>query len=146
MKFIRFSCAAVAAVLFFGAALAIDPESLDDPALQARYQALTRELRCLQCQNETIADSNASLAGDLRRQVREMLLAGKSDDDILKYLTDRYGDFVLYQPPVAARTWILWLGPALLLLIAGGVAFSVVRQRAKAPFDDATDTAEDQSL
>lgn len=145
MKLFRTIYAAAAAILVFALAHAIDPESLADPALQARYQNLTRELRCLQCQNENIADSNASLAGDLRRQVREMLLAGKSDDDILKFLTDRYGDFVLYQPPMAARTWILWFGPTLLLLIAGGVVVSIVRQRANTPFDGAADAGEGDS-
>lgn len=101
-----------------------------DPALQARYEGLTRQLRCLVCQNETIADSNATLAGDLRRELREQLAAGKSDDDVLKFMTDRYGAFVLYKPPFEQRTWLLWAAPGLLLAIGLLVAVRVIRQRA----------------
>jgi cytochrome c-type biogenesis protein CcmH len=121
----------LASLLFAGSALGIDAERLDDPALQQRYEHLTRELRCLVCQNETIADSTASLAVDLRREVREMMKAGKSDAEIRAFLTERYGDFVLYLPPVTPRTWLLWAAPALLLLGGVAVAALVVLRRAR---------------
>ena len=91
-------------------------EDFADPILQARYEHLIGDLRCLVCQNESIADSNAPLAADLRREVREMLRAGKQDAEILRFMTDRYGDFVLFRPPFVARTWLLWLAPILLLI------------------------------
>jgi len=119
------------AFLFLGAAHAIDAERLDDPALQQRFERLTHELRCLVCQNETIADSNATLAADLRREVRQMLMAGKSDVEIRAFLTERYGDFVLYRPPVTPRTWLLWAAPALLLLGGALVATLIIRRRAR---------------
>ena len=119
------------AILFAGNALAIDPERLEDPALQQRYEQLTHQLRCLVCQNETIADSNATLAGDLRREVREMMRAGKSDVEVRAFLTDRYGDFVLYLPPVTPRTWLLWAAPALLLLGGAAIAAFVIRRRVR---------------
>lgn len=87
-----------------------------DPALEKRVTALTQELRCLVCQNQTIADSHADLAIDLRNQVREKLAQGMSDQAIIDYMVQRYGDFVLYRPPVKSTTWLLWFGPFLLLL------------------------------
>ena len=90
-----------------------DSEPMEDPEFQARYETLVRELRCLVCQNQPIADSNAPLAKDLRRQVREMLLSGSSDSEIYSFMTDRYGDFVLYRPPFVQRTWLLWLAPGI---------------------------------
>ncbi len=111
-------------------------EAMDDPELQARYETLTRELRCLVCQNTPISDSNAPLAQDLRRQVREMLLSGASDSEIYSFMTDRYGDFVLYRPPFAKRTWLLWLAPGILLLFGGAVLARTLRQRAAMPIDD----------
>jgi cytochrome c-type biogenesis protein CcmH len=132
-------CALLSAFALFGAAPvahAIDTEvAFQDPALQQRYESLNRELRCLVCQNQTIADSNAGLAQDLRREVREMITAGKSDDEIRKFMTDRYGDFVLYSPPVTARTYLLWAAPVLLLAIALFTIFSIVRRRARQPID-----------
>jgi cytochrome c-type biogenesis protein CcmH len=110
-------------------AFAIDSESFADPALHARYKKLTRELRCLQCQNETIADSNATLAVDLRRELRAMVLAGKSDAEIQRFMTDRYGDFVLYQPPFTARTVVLWVAPWAALLGAMAAVIVVIRRR-----------------
>jgi cytochrome c-type biogenesis protein CcmH len=92
----------------------------DDPVLEARMLRIAAELRCLVCQNQTIADSHADLAQDLRRQVREMLQRGDSDQQITDFMTARYGDFVLYRPPVKATTVLLWFGPALLLV--GGLA------------------------
>jgi cytochrome c-type biogenesis protein CcmH len=103
----------------------------DDPALEARMTRITAELRCLVCQNQTIADSNADLAQDLRRQVREMLRKGDDDAKIIDYMTDRYGDFVLYRPPVKAATLLLWLGPALMLLLGFGALALVMRRRAR---------------
>jgi cytochrome c-type biogenesis protein CcmH len=110
-------------------ALAVDPSALPSPALQARYLALTHELRCVVCQGETIADSNAWLASDLRRQVRELLVAGKSDDDIRDYMVARYGDYILLKPPFSLRTAWLWLAPGILLVIGAIVALRIVRQR-----------------
>ena len=103
------------------AAPAVDTAA--DPALEVRVQAVSAELRCLVCQNQSLADSHAELALDLKRQVREQLRAGRSPDQVLAYMTDRYGDFVLYRPPLKATTLLLWLGPALLL---GGVAGSAL--------------------
>jgi cytochrome c-type biogenesis protein CcmH len=101
-----------------------------DPALEARMIAITSELRCLVCQNQTIADSHADLAADLRQEVRELLAAGRSPDEIRRYMTDRYGDFVLYRPPFKSTTFLLWLGPALLLAIATtALLVSLVRRR-----------------
>jgi cytochrome c-type biogenesis protein CcmH len=120
------------AFLFAGTGLAIDAERLDDPVLQERYEKLVHELRCLVCQNETIADSNAMLAADLRSELREMIKAGKTDAEIRVFLTERYGDFVLYKPPVTPRTWLLWAAPALLLFGGAAVAALVVVRRARA--------------
>jgi cytochrome c-type biogenesis protein CcmH len=101
----------------------------DDPVLEARVQRVTAELRCLVCQNQTIADSHADLAVDLRRQVREMLQRGDSDRQILDYMTARYGDFVLYRPPLKATTWVLWFAPGLLLVGGLVVLVTVLRRR-----------------
>jgi cytochrome c-type biogenesis protein CcmH len=115
---------------FGGHALAIDTEAaFADPVLQHRYESINRELRCLVCQNQTIADSNATLAQDLRREVREMIAAGKTDDEIRDFMIERYGDFVLYRPRMTAQNFLLWAAPALLLVIAGVVLFRVIRRR-----------------
>lgn len=90
-----------------------------DPALEARVQALAAELRCLVCQNQNLAESHAELALDLKNQVREQLRAGRTPEQVLAFMTERYGDFVRYRPPWKASTWLLWLGPALLLLAGG---------------------------
>lgn len=130
----------VLALLTFSAAFAIDSgPAFDDPALQERYDQLNHQLRCVQCRTETIADSNAPLAADLRRQVKELIAAGKSDDEILKYMTDRYSDYVLYNPPVAARTWILWAAPILLLGIGLVTAVVVISRKSKLPDTDPAD-------
>ncbi|MDO9047829.1 MAG: cytochrome c-type biogenesis protein CcmH [Methylobacter sp.] len=104
------------------------PEFADQEQQQA-YDTLTSELRCLVCQNQTIADSNAELAGDLRRQVYEMLQQGKSKQDIAQFMTDRYGDFVLYNPPFKAKTGVLWIGPVVFLLIGLIAVFLFVRRK-----------------
>jgi cytochrome c-type biogenesis protein CcmH len=109
---------------------------LEDHALQARFEKITQELRCLVCQNESIADSNVELAGDLRRQVREMLIAGKSDDAIFDFMTDRYGEFVRFSPPLEPKTLIIWGAPFFMLLLGGVIIFRVVRQRSRMPLDD----------
>lgn len=110
---------------------------LADPALQARYEHITLQLRCLVCQNESIADSNVELAADLRRQVREMLLAGRSDDDILKFMTDRYGEFVRFSPPLEPKTLLIWGAPFIMLVVGVLIVVRVARQRARQPVDDA---------
>jgi cytochrome c-type biogenesis protein CcmH len=102
-----------------------------DPALEARMLAITGELRCLVCQNQTIADSHADLAVDLRQEVREMLQRGQTPEQIRRYMTDRYGDFILYRPPLKASTAVLWLAPAALLLIALAALAVVIRRRAR---------------
>ena len=99
-----------------------------DPVLEARMLRIAAELRCLVCQNQTIADSHADLAQDLRRQVREMLVRGDSDQQITDYMTARYGDFVLYRPPLKATTAVLWFGPGL-LLVGGLVTLVLVLRR-----------------
>jgi cytochrome c-type biogenesis protein CcmH len=106
-----------------------------DPVIEARMTRITSELRCLVCQNQTIADSNADLAQDLRRQVREMLHRGDSDEKIVSYMTDRYGDFVLYRPPVKGTTLLLWFGPALMLVAGFGTLVVVMRKRSRAAAD-----------
>jgi cytochrome c-type biogenesis protein CcmH len=117
-------------LLASGTTHAVDTTEMPTPELQKRYLGLTHELRCMQCQNEAIADSPVSLAADLRRQVAEMLIAGKSDDDVRNYMVARYGDFILFRPRVSTRTLWLWLAPGVLLLIGAAVAVRVTKQRA----------------
>jgi cytochrome c-type biogenesis protein CcmH len=123
--------AALLLLAFAGNALAIDPErAFEDPVLQARYESINRELRCLVCQNQTIADSNATLAQDLRREVREMIGAGKTDAEIRTFMIDRYGDFVLYRPRMTAGNFLLWAAPVLLLLLGAFAVFRYIRKQA----------------
>lgn len=105
----------------------------DDPVLEARMMAIAGELRCVVCQNQTIADSHAELAGDLRQQIRDQLRAGRSEDQIRAFMTDRYGDFVLYRPPMTARTALLWFGPGLLLAAGLGALVVALRRRSRLP-------------
>ena len=126
MKF--FVGAALAATLAASAASAAP-----DAEEAARYQALIAELRCLVCQNQSIAESNAPLAEDLRAQVRAQIAAGKSDEEIIEFLTERYGDFVRYRPAFKGRTLLLWLGPFALLALAGTVAAVFIRRSRAAP-------------
>jgi len=107
-----------------------------DPALEARMLAITGELRCLVCQNQTIADSHADLAVDLRQQVREMLQRGQTPDQIRRYMTDRYGDFILYRPPLKATTAVLWFAPVVLPVIALAALVIVIRRRARMADDE----------
>jgi cytochrome c-type biogenesis protein CcmH len=118
----------------------------DDPVLEARMVTLASRLRCLVCQNQSIADSNASLAVDLRNQVRDMLRQGDTDEQILQYMTARYGDFVLYQPPLKSKTALLWFGPGALLVVGLGSLFLVLRRRSRMDpslFDSEPDEAVD---
>jgi cytochrome c-type biogenesis protein CcmH len=118
-------------------ARAIDANGqLENPLLQSRFEQITKELRCLVCQNESIADSNVDLAQDLRRQVREMLVAGKSDDAIFQFMTDRYGEFVRFAPPLSAKTLLIWGAPFFMLLLGALVIVRVVRQRSRLPIDE----------
>src|SRR6266853_785146 len=110
-------------------ALAKEAKSVEDPQIEQRMQALTQQLRCLVCQNETLADSRADLAEDLRREIREQMKAGKSDREIIAYLTDRYGDFVLYKPPVKATTYLLWFGPFVFLIGGTILLYRFVKRR-----------------
>jgi cytochrome c-type biogenesis protein CcmH len=109
---------------------------LENPALQARFEQITQELRCLVCQNGSMADSNVELAADLRRQVREMLVAGQSDEAIFKFMTDRYGEFVRFAPPLSPKTLLIWGAPFIALLLGGAIIFRVVRQRSRMPLDE----------
>ena len=103
----------------------------DNPALEAQVMKISTELRCLVCQNQTIADSHADLAVDLRRQVREMLQNGQSEQQVIDYITARYGDFVLYRPPFKALTALLWIGPAVMVVVGLGTLFVVLRRRSR---------------
>lgn len=115
---------------FGGPALAQEaPLVAKDPALETRMMDIARELRCLVCQNETIAESHADLAVDLRDQIREQLSAGQTPQQIRDYMVARYGEFVLYRPPFSVKTLLLWLGPFVLLLLGFGVLWRIVRQR-----------------
>ncbi len=108
-------------------------EALDDPALEARARTIGKELRCLVCQNQSIDDSDADLARDLRRLVRERLVAGESDAAIKAYLVSRYGDFILLRPPFKAETYVLWLGPGAILLLAAGGVVLFLRRHGRRP-------------
>ena len=101
----------------------------DDPAIEARLNNLSHELRCLVCQNETLADSRADLAEDLRDEIRQQMKAGKSDKEIIAFLTERYGQFILYRPQVTPTTYLLWFGPFILLLGGLAVLFYYIKQR-----------------
>jgi cytochrome c-type biogenesis protein CcmH len=130
------------ALLLFGAAQAQSTAvpTEDDPVSSRRAVELGLKLRCLVCQNQSIEDSHADLAADLRRQIREQIKAGKSDREIIQFMTDRYGDFVLYEPPFKATTLLLWAGPGLLLVIGAIVMARVIRTRrrmAPAPLSEA---------
>lgn len=137
---------ALACSLLAGGARATAGPAADDPALEARVQSLANQLRCLVCQNQTIADSHADLAIDLKNQVREQLRAGRSEAEVLDYMTQRYGDFVLYRPPWKASTVLLWTSP-LIALLAGGLLLhrSISRAARRKPppaLDDAAGLAE----
>lgn len=142
----------VFAALFLFVALPAAAQHLEDrladPAQEARARDLSRELRCLVCQNQSIEDSNAPLARDLRRIVRERVVAGDSDKAVLDYLVQRYGEWVLLKPRFNAQTMLLWLGPLLLLILGGGIVFALYRRQAGAPVaaPAALDAAEQRRL
>lgn len=121
-------------------------ELLEDPELEARARALGRELRCVVCQNQSIDDSNADLAQDFRRIVRERVMAGETDAEIRQYMVDRYGEFVLLKPPITAGTIILWAGPFAVLLLGAGIAFTTMRRRRDAAEPDDLSPEERQRL
>ena len=141
------TAAALALALSFGVGWAKDaPPVAENPQLEARMMDLAAELRCLVCQNQTIADSHADLAVDLRQQIREMLAKGMTEDQIRSYMTDRYGDFVLYKPPFKTTTALLWVGPPVLLVAALGTLVAMLRRRQRASpdaFDPDTPDAPD---
>ncbi|PYS32296.1 MAG: cytochrome C biogenesis protein CcmH [Acidobacteria bacterium] len=116
-------------ICFASVALAKEAKPAEDPQIEQRMRALTEQLRCLVCQNETLADSRADLAEDLRKEIREQMKAGKSDQEIIAFLTQRYGDFVLYKPPVKSTTYLLWFGPFVLLFAGTGVLYLYLKKR-----------------
>jgi cytochrome c-type biogenesis protein CcmH len=144
----RFAWLAVLAALLAGApALAVQPdEVLPDPALEARARKLSRELRCLVCQNQSIDDSDAPLARDLRLLVRERLKAGDQDSQVLGFLTSRYGEFVLLKPRLGPATALLWLFPAVLVVIGAGTLAAIIRRRAALPGEAALTPDEEARL
>jgi cytochrome c-type biogenesis protein CcmH len=120
-----------------GAVFAIDNEiAFDDPVLDARYRALIREIRCPKCLNESISESDAPVATDLRREVRRLIGEGASDAEVKTFLSSRYGEFVLYRPPVTQTTWLLWGGPFLFLLIGGFMFWRILAVRRNQPLDE----------
>ena len=127
----------VVALLISLSSAAIDTgAAFEDPEMQARYENLISEVRCLVCQNQTIKDSNVFLASDLRREIRRMMAEGMTDTEIADFLVARYGDFVLYSPRKSGRTLILWITPAILFGVGGIVLVRIVRDRMKMPIDD----------
>lgn len=127
----------IVALFVSSTAMAIDTgAAFEDPEMQARYENIISEVRCLVCQNQTIKDSNVFLAADLRREIRRMMVEGMTDTEIADFLVARYGDFVLYNPRKSGRTLILWITPALLVGVGGIVLVRVVRDRMKMPIDD----------
>jgi len=124
---------------------ALDPFEFRDAEEEARFRALAHELRCVMCQNQSLADSNAQIAQDLRQQVLELMRRDMSDAEIKAYLVDRYSEFVLYRTPVTPATWLLWFGPILILLIGAGVVVAVVRRRARQLPQRAADAPSNQN-
>ena len=123
--------------LLFAVFLLFSLPGISSESTEQRIRQLEEKLRCLVCQNQSLADSNAELAGDLRREVRDQVAAGRSDDEIVSYLVQRYGDFVLYEPPFKATTALLWVGPFLLFAAAVGFLLVAVRRRRNAPQEPA---------
>lgn len=129
--------------LIFVAALAVSPaaaidtgKAFDDPELQARYEKLISEVRCLKCQNQSIKDSNVFLASDLRREIRRMIEEGKTDAEIIDFLVTRYGEFALYRPRTSGKTLVLWIAPFFLVLFGGFALYRVVRHRMSLPMEE----------
>ncbi len=136
MKFLKTSSLVLLLALAAPAGAIDKGPAFDDPATQARYEEIIDEVRCATCQNQSIKDSNAVLAEDLRREIRDMISEGRTDEEIFSFLTDRYGDFVLYRPRLDERTALLWGAPVLLLFVGGFVLFRVISKRTSMPLDD----------
>jgi cytochrome c-type biogenesis protein CcmH len=133
-------------LMLASAAPALDLNAMPTPALQQRYDDLTHELRCMQCQNQSIADSPVGLASDLRRDVREQIIAGKTDDEIRAAMVARYGNVILFRPPFNASTAWVWLVPFLLLVVGIYVTLRIVRQRSMMMATDHSDPDSDEPL
>lgn len=134
----------LAVILPLSAVLAIDSDvAFDDPELQARYERIISEVRCVQCQNNSIKDSNVALASDLRREIRRLIDEGKTDAEVADFLVARYGEFALYRPRTSGKTLVLWIAPFLLVLLGGFVLIRVLKHRMSLPIDD--DANEGQS-
>ncbi len=127
-------------LFLFPASAADEPVRFDDAAKDGLYDSLLEEIRCLVCQNQSLADSNAELAQDLRREIVDMIDNDKSEGDIKAFLVERYGDFVLYRPPLQENTWILWAGPFVFLLIGIVVAVITIRRQGTRPTDDSNES------
>ena len=141
---LRIVIAVVAQLLLGNTANAIDTaEAFDDPELQARYEHIISEVRCLKCQNQTIKDSNALLASDLRREIRRMLDEGMTDAQVYDFLVERYGDFALYRPRASGKTLFLWIAPAFFLLGGTFLMVMIVRRRMLLPIEDEPGDAKD---
>jgi cytochrome c-type biogenesis protein CcmH len=142
-KFLKCGFILVAIILLFApVSIAGEAQPNEDPQIEARMKALTEQLRCLVCQNETLAESRADLAEDLRREIRKEIKAGKSDREIIAFLTQRYGDFILYNPPVKATTYLLWFGPFVILLVGIAMLYRYLRHRKKMIPDNPLTAAE----
>lgn len=134
---------ALLAIVVSLSVMAQEPLVFENQQQQDRFDQLTKELRCLVCQNQNLADSDAQLAHDLRREVHELLLSGRNNDEIKQFLVDRYGDFVLYRPPVQTNTYLLWLAPLLLLLIGAWILRASIGKRSEMlASKDQTDTSD----
>jgi len=120
--------------------------AFEDDETQARYERIISEVRCVQCQNQTIKDSNVQIASDLRREIRRLLADGKSDAEVFDFLVARYGEFVLYRPPMSGITLLLWIAPGIFLLVGGVVAVRVVRKRMSMPIDIDDDSEPEQVI
>jgi cytochrome c-type biogenesis protein CcmH len=130
-------------LLLSGMAGALEPIDYQSPAEEQRFKSLTAELRCVMCQNQSIADSNAPIAHDLRQEVLKLMREGKSDPQIKQYLVDRYTDFVLYEPPMKKSTWLLWLGPFLILLIGALAVLRIISRKNSSPPSASADSDEE---
>ncbi len=137
---IRF-IAVLLAVFMFSSVIAIDNDrAFEDPELQARYEKLISEVRCLKCQNQSIKDSNVFLAADLRREIRRLIEEGKTDPEIADFLVTRYGEFALYRPRASGKTLFLWIAPFFLVLVGGFALYRIVRHRMTLPINDESDS------
>ncbi len=124
----------------------MEPRGFDEPDHEARYKRLIAELRCLVCQNQNLADSNAELAKDLRSETYSMIKAGKTDEEIVTFMVNRYGDFVLYRPPVKSTTFLLWFGPLILAALGGVILLVQIKRRARRKPPDELSVQEQQRL